>query len=566
MINMKKFKLLGLSLLFAGFANAQDIKQAKIAIDAEQYQKAKNTLTQLIAKDPQEGKNYYFMGDIYLTQSEPDSAAYFFNKGKAVKDNPEYNVIGLANIDLNNGDAAAAQAKFAQVEKELRKKDTEQLIYIAKAYIYALNPNYPKAIEYLNKVIEKDENSGEGYYYLGEAQYRNKDSNAAFSAYRNAARVDNTILKAQLKLGVLKKNTKAAFPEAIKDFNDLLAKNPNYGPAYRELAETYYLWGTIDRTKYAENTKQALGFYEKYMTLTDYSLNSRMRHADFLVLAGDYKALEEEAKAMQQLDNVNPRVHRYLAYAAYENGNYQESLDAMELFLSKIDTKYVIARDYLYRGLAKLALNVGTDEAGNNIITDQAKFDGGIADIKKATETDINVTAALSNVAQKLLRQKLYTPAAIVYEIAVSNPESTNVFSDNFYYGITLYAEYVLKTPEAQQADTVSLKKADTALAKVIEINPEYTEVYPYKAKIGKLMNTPEGYDIMAKAYESYAALVVAKGDADIQKNKKTLIEAYENLGNYYAAKDKAKAKEYYTKALELDPESSQAKQEIQKL
>jgi hypothetical protein len=28
----------------------------------------------------------------------------------------------------------------------------------------------------------------------------------------------------------------------------------------------------------------------KYMTLTDYSLDSRMRHADFLVVAKDYKA------------------------------------------------------------------------------------------------------------------------------------------------------------------------------------------------------------------------------------------------------------------------------------
>jgi hypothetical protein len=32
------------------------------------------------------------------------------------------------------------------------------------------------------------------------------------------------------------------------------------------------------------------------MTLTDYSLDSRMRHADFLVVAKDYKALEIEAE------------------------------------------------------------------------------------------------------------------------------------------------------------------------------------------------------------------------------------------------------------------------------
>jgi hypothetical protein len=38
--------------------------------------------------------------------------------------------------------------------------------------------------------------------------------------------------------------------------------------------------------------KKAIDNYEKYMSLTDYSLNSRMRHADFLILVKDYKALE----------------------------------------------------------------------------------------------------------------------------------------------------------------------------------------------------------------------------------------------------------------------------------
>jgi hypothetical protein len=55
------------------------------------------------------------------------------------------------------------------------------------------------------------------------------------------------------------------------------------------------------------------------MSLTDYSLDSRMRHADFLILAKDYQALQTEAQAMQQLDKVNPRIYRYLGYAAYEN-------------------------------------------------------------------------------------------------------------------------------------------------------------------------------------------------------------------------------------------------------
>jgi tetratricopeptide (TPR) repeat protein len=566
MINMKKFKLLGLSLLFAGLAHAQDANEAKKAVDAEQYQKAKNILKSLIASNPQDGKNYFYLGDIYLTQAEPDSAAIYFNKGKAVKDNPEYNNIGLGRLDLDNGNAAGAQAKFDAIEKELRKKDVEQLIHIGRAYIYSEKPDYKKAIAWLNKAIAKDAKSAQAYLNLGEAQYRDKNQNEAYKSFQTAYNYDNTVLRAKLQLGVLKKNTKAAFPEAVAEFNAIVGANPNYGPAYRELAETYYLWGSVDRQKYAENTKKAIEYYEKYMSLTDYSLNSRMRHADFLVLAGDYKALEAEAQKMQQLDGVNPKILRYLAYSAYENGNYEESLKAMNDFIAKADPKRIIARDYLYLGLAKMALTVSTDAEGNSVITDQAKFDEAIADIKKASEMNAGITTEFSNIGQKLFKQKLYAPAAVVFELATLDTESSNLFVDTFYMGFSIYADHTTKSPEAQKANLAALIKADSAFAKVIELNPKFPEAHLYKAKTDQKIGTNESLENMAKAYDGYIVAIIAKGPADIEKNKKSLIEAYENAGAYYAVKDKAKAKEYFAKALELDPADEYAKQELQKL
>ena len=80
--------------------------------------------------------------------------------------------------------------------------------------------------------------------------------------------------------------------------------------------------------------KTAIGYYEKYLSLTDYSLNSRMRHADFLILVRDYAALEAEAKKMAELDKVNPRIFRYLGYSAYENGNIDVAIKSLETFTS----------------------------------------------------------------------------------------------------------------------------------------------------------------------------------------------------------------------------------------
>jgi len=546
--------------------NAQDANEAKKAIDAEQYQKAKTILKSLIASKPEDGKNYFLLGDVYLIQMEQDSAATLFNKGKAVKDNAEYNNIGLGHIDLNTGNAAAAQAKFDAVEKELKKKDVEQLVYIGRAYIYAEKPDYNKAIAVLNKAVAKDAKYAPAYLNLGEAYYRNRDQNNAYKNFRTASELDPGLLRAKLQLGVITKNTKAAFPEAVKAFDGIVAANPNYGPVYRELAETYYLWGTTDSSKKKEYNPKALGFYEKYMSLTDYSLDSRMRHADFLLLTGDYKALEAEAQKMQQMDKVNPRILRYAAYAAYENQNYPASITAMKDFIAKVDPKRIIARDYLYLGLAQIASTVGQDAQGNSTIKDQAQFDEAIANIKKAAETDIKITNEFNTIGKKLFDQKLYGPAAVVFEVATTNPENPNLFYDSFYLAYAIYYDHVNKSAEAKKANGEQLKKADTALAKVIELSPEAQDAYLYKAKVNQNLQTNEAYAEMAKNYDKYIEIVTTKGGEEATKASKNLVEAYSNAGAYYAVTDKAKAKDYFTKALAIDPNDSYVKGELQKL
>lgn len=563
---MKEFKFLGLSLLLAGAVQAQDATEAKKAIDAEQYQKAKTTLKSLINSNPDEGKNYFLLGEVYLTQTVEDSAALYFNKGKAVKNDADYNNIGLGHIDLNNGNAAAAQAKFDAVEKELKKRDVEQLIYIGRAYIYADKPDYAKAIAALNKAVAKDSKNAQAFLYLGEAYYRNRDQNNAYKNYRTASELDPSLLRAQLQLGVITKNTGAAFPEAVKFFEGIVAKNANYGPVYRELAETYYKWGNTDYAKKKEYNAKAIENYRKYMSLTDYSLDSRMRYADFLLLTGDYKALEAEANTMQQMDKVNVRILRYLGYAAYENGNYEASLKSMKEFLAKVEPKRVIARDYLYLGLAQLATTVGDDANGNSVIKDQVVFDEAIANIKKAAETDINITNEFNGIAKKLFKGKLYGPAAIVFGVATTNPDSRNLFEDNFYFAYATYYDYVNKTPEAKKAYVEQLKQADTALAKVIELSPSSQDAYLYKAKINQAIASNESYAEMAKSYDKYIEIVNTAGAAEVTKQSKNLLEAYSNAGAYYAVTDKVKAKDYFTKALAIDPADAYVKGELAKL
>ena len=541
---MNKLKIFSFALLAAaGATRAQDIDQAKKAIDAEQYEKAKAMLKSIVQSKPANGRAAFLLGNVYLKQDVADSAQIYFQKGLSASEGAKLNYIGLGQIDLDKGNATAAKSNFDLATKDVKKKDTEEYVYVANAYMNADKPDYKSAIAILNKAKAADPTNALVQLALGDAFYGDKNQNEAYAAYRNAFQADNTLIRAKMQLGVLLKGAKA-YNEAVKAYNEVIAISPNYGPVYRELAETYYYWGNNDPKNYTEYIQKALGFYEKYMSLTDYSLASRMRHADFLILAKDYKALEVEANKMKELDKVNPRILRYLGYSAYENENIDVAIKSLQDFISNPANK-IIARDYLYLGLAKL-------KKANNAETktvDQATFDSGVADIKKSVEMEITMTNDLSEVGKKFYEQKLFKQAAAIYEIAVTNPESKNYLLDNFYLGNSIYYDNTRK--DVVKPDPIALQKADAAFGKVAEASPTTQDAYIFRARTNRLLENEAN---IIKYYEDYIRVVTEKGAEEVTKNKAKFIESYNNLGSSYANTDKAKAREYFNKTLAIDP------------
>lgn len=558
MNTMSKAKFFSLALLAtAAVAQAQDVEQAKKAIDAEQYEKAKGMLKSIVQSKPANGRAAFFLGNVYLAQNVEDSAKIYFQKGIAASEGAKLNYIGLGQIDLDANNASAAEANFIQALKDVRKKDTEEYVYVARAYMNADKPNYKKAIELLDKAKLANPTDAQVQLALGDAFYGEKKQNEAYAAYRNAYNADNTLLRAKMQLGVLLKGAKA-YTEAVKSFNEVIAINPNYGPVYRELAETYYYWGNNEPKKYNEYIKQALTFYEKYMSLTDYSLASRMRHADFLILARDYKALEVEANKMKQLDQVNPRILRYLGYSAYENGNVDVALKSLEDFIANGKNK-VIARDYLYLGMAKL-------KKANNLETktiDEKLFAAGIADLKKSIEMEVTMSSELSDTGKNFFSEKRYKEAASIFEIAMTNTESKTYNEDILYYAISVYT--INNKLEVAKRDNVSLQKANAGLDSVIAKYPTYQDAYYYKAKISSAL---EDGAAMTKAYEDYIKALTANGQEELTKasNKNKLVESYNTIGANAANADKAKAREYFNKTLALDPTNSYATESLKTL
>ena len=555
-MKMNKFTTFSAALLASAFTTqAQDINQAKKAIDAEQFESAKTILKSIIKAKPSNGTAYFTLGNVYLTQSVEDSAKIYFQEGLNASDGAKLNYIGLGQMDLDKNDVTGAQAKFALASKDMRKKDVQEFVYIARAYMNANKPDYKSAIAILTRAAINNSQDAQLQLALGDAYYGDGKQNEAYVAYRSAFQLDSSLLRAKMQLGVLLKGAKS-YDEASKAYNEVIAINPNYGPVYRELAETYYKIARNKPSQAAANYKIALGHYDKYMSLTDYSINSRMRRADFLILIEDYVALEAEANKMIELDKVNPRIYRYLGYAAYKNGNVDVAIKSLETFITAPGNK-AIALDYLYLGLTKI--KKGTSADGLSI--DLTAFSSGMVDIKKAIEMEPLAVQELSEVGKQLFTQKLYSESAAIFEFGANTPDSTSFLDDNVYYGLANYYANINKE-KGVKVDAVALQKADAAFDKVLVASPTYLEAYLYKARTNRLL---EKDDVMVKNYEDYVSKTTALGAEELAKPavKTKFIESYNNMAASFANTDKVKAIEYFKKTLAIDPANSYATESI---
>lgn len=554
---MNKFKIFSAALLASvSFSYGQDVAQARKAIDAEQYESAKSMLKSILKANPVDGRANFLLGNIYLVQTVTDSAKIAYQRGLAGSDGAKLNYVGLGVLDLDKGNTVAAEANFALALKDVKKKDLEAVTAIGRGYTYSAKPNYKKAIEVLNRAKAINPNDALVQLALGDAYYGDKNQNEAYAAYRNAFQLDPTLLRAKVQSGVLLKGAKS-YDEAIKAFNEVIALNPNYGPVYRELAETYYKWGRNKPSKSSEYMQTAIGHYKKYLSLTDYSLHSRMRHADFLVLVKDYKALEIEANKMSEMDKVNPRIFRYLGYSAYENGNADLAIKSLESFIANPDNK-VIAKDYLYLGTAKFKQGISAD----GLSIDPTLYNSGLADIRKAIEMEPLAVEDLNEIGVKMFSEKFYKEAVPVFELGTVNTENKNYVEDNIYYGLSIYYS---NNKKDVKPDLIALQKADAAFGNVIVASPTYQDAYLYRGRTNSLMSNDP---MTIKYYEEFVAKATEKGPEELAKptTMKKVIEAYNTIAASYANTDKVKAKEYFAKTLALDPANNYANESLKLL
>jgi hypothetical protein len=138
-------------------------------------------------------------------------------------------------------------------------------------------------------------------------------------------------------------------------------------------------------------------------------------------------------------------------------------------------------------------------------------------------------------------------------------------YADKFYLGYSDYFYYATelanKTAKDPSIANKILLEADSAFTFVGE-KAQNNEAYLYLARVEYYLDQSDVAKKSANAYDKFIELTLAKGTL-AERDKKNLIEAYSYNGGAYIKTNKAKAEDYFEKALALNPTDSKLKEAL---
>lgn len=528
-MNVKKIALGAAVVFFTGFASAQTLQDGIISIDSDKFAQAKTNFTDMVAKAPT-AENYFYLGNTYLRQSEPDyaKATESFNKGLAADSKSYLNKIGLAAVKLGKGDKAAV-AEIQKIVADSREKDAEVLFRAAEALTLFDKNNSPDlAIQYLNKAIERAKKDVPAYYYytLGDAYRLKRVPGDAMTAYDKALPLAKNKASVYTRIGTLWMAAQQ-WQQAKTSIEKAIATDPTYAPAYKAMA-AYDI-------RYQQNAKatQDLINYTKYADEDPYTQ---------LEIAKLYFTNEDYTNSKAILDKIfdkidDPIKFKLRAYQLYAEGKYAEAKQNMDNFVSKAEKSRIQPADQGLQGLIAAGLaKTETDAAKKTALTTEAqqkiaiakaakdetmKWDMELAKISGGVASQADVDAGPTNPTIEGLKQKV-----------AANAQDT----DSLFKLATAYQ------------DAKNWNGAIQTWQKMNALLPDWAPGY---YSLGYSYQQAGNNDAAKAAYEKFISTVKP---ADVEANKQTLAYAYFAVAYMNKDSDLAKAKDYVAKSVQLDP------------
>ncbi|MCJ8153575.1 hypothetical protein MKJ01_07335 [Chryseobacterium sp. SSA4.19] len=530
-MSVKKIAFGAAVLFFTNLTIAQTVQDGINSMDSDKFAQAKTNFTNMIASAPT-AENYFYLGNTYLKQGEPDFAAATesFNKGLAADGKSYLNKIGLAAVKLGKGDKSAV-AEIQKIVSDSREKDAEVLFRAAEALTLFEKNNSPDlAIQFLNKAIERAQRKevpAHYYYTLGDAYRLKRMPGDAMTAYDKALPLAKNKASVYTRIGTLWMAAQQ-WQQAKTSIDKAIATDPSYAPAYKALA-AYDI-------RYQQNAKatQDLINYTKYADEDPYTQ---------LEIAKLYFTNEDYANSKQVLDKIFDKINdpikfKLRAYQLYADGKYTEAKQSMDSFISQADKTRIQAADQGLQGLIAAGLaKTETDAAKKTALMTESQQKVGIA--KAAKDETMKWDMELAKIAggggasQSSVDAGPTNPTieALKQKVAANAEDSDSLF----------------KLATAYQ-DAKNWNGAIMTWQKMTALLPDWA---PGHYSLGYSYQQAGNNEAAKIAYEKYISTVKP---AEQEANKQTLAYAYFAVAYMSKDNDLAKAKDYVAKSVQLDP------------
>lgn len=486
-----------------------------------------------------------------LRDGQLDEAKAIFDKEVAADKKDYLGMVGQGSVALLKGDVNAAKETFATVEKKAKKKNPDWLYHMAEAYTLTENKQYAdEALRLINMVLENEKAEKKAEYYLvkGDAFWLKNQGGDAVSAYEAALQLQPQNPYALTQIGRIFKASKN-YNNARDYFVKAIGLDSTKADAYYELGDLYTM-GRNYRSA-AFNYKKAI---DNSANVPDSTL---LNYTKMAFLAEDYKNMMtylDKIKNKDAIVNTNPvrRMYAY-AYVTEDYKQYDKALELMKQVLENNDVK----KDSLVRTLDYAAIG----QAYANL--EGPGYDSLAIDyLSKASDEDTAKTFYGDVANLYYTKKKDYANAAYAYEKLNNWKEKHNqkvASQDYFNLGRSAYFGFTINK------DSTLITKADSAFAKLAEVNPTYGGAYLWRARANRYMPDSMANDRAVGYYKTlvnFADTVSASSPNKI--TPKDLAEAHSFIGySYYNQKDVDNAMVSLNKAMELDPTNKMATQLI---
>jgi tetratricopeptide (TPR) repeat protein len=558
---MKKYILSSL-VFFQMLAHplcAQNLKKAQIFTRNEQFEDAESVYQILIQKKPKEGPNYYYAAMNLFAKGDSTAAVSLIEQGGINAPKCRMVLVGKGFFALRQGDAKMAENYFQQAQDVSKKRRAEINKEIARAYIdqpYAPESQMVayaiKAKEYLALATDDFESK----LLLGDALMLidKNDLSLSVQQYIVSGYEEPNDPRPLLKEAMVYRRAQNYDLSKLR-VEQALAKDLNYAPAYRQLAEVFQLMNERD---------SAIFYFQEYLKRNN-NLSARVRYVEALYLNSEFDKAISEGKSLLETNKI-PNIYGVIAYAyvGKKDANADEIKEGLKYF-DLYEQNYVakqnrslmnremffkanlLYRDRQYAAAWKLFEKVLTDTAKatfqmydgvKDIYYDLGKdLQKEISQISGKEQSEANTALRQSVEKQK---NEAYLNAFKALELKRrKNKDSLNLV-DLFYQGRCL--NFMERNEDALKI-----------YREIVTQDTNYISGYYLIATTTALIDPVDSTGMVTMAYQKWLDRL---NEEQQEKFKKDVENAYRNMA-FFAQKNKnfEMTSFYYGKVLEVNPE-----------